>query len=250
MSAYYDSYDYPSYWESRSYEHNSEVYAISEFLNLIPKIKTILEIGTGYGRLTPIYYYRASKVILTDPSAKLLKMAKDNLTNYKIKYIQAKLENLPSKIRSNSVNVVILVRVLHHIDDLDNTFFIINKIIAKNGFLILEFANKRHLKALFKELTHGNLTFLHDIFPIDVPTKKRIKHKLPFRNYHPDLIKEKLKISGFRIVDTRSVSNIRSPLLKKLIPLDMLLFLEKMLQKPFSYPKLGPSIFILAKKVN
>ena len=250
MTAYYDSYDYPSYWEGREYEHQSEVHAINEFLKKIPKIKTVLEIGAGYGRLTPIYYYRSAKVILTDPSSKILKIAKNNLQNKKIKYIQSKLENLPNKIRAHSVNLIVLVRVLHHIEDLDFAFSTINNLLTQNGYFLLEYANKRHLKALFSELFHGNLMFLLDIFPKEVKSKKKIKYKLPFRNYNPDLIRERLYKNGFKIIDTRSVSNIRSPFLKKLIPLDLLLLIEKILQKPFSGIYLGPSMFVLVKKVN
>jgi hypothetical protein len=53
MPAAYDTYDYPSYWEGRDYEHGSEEIAIKGFLNRIAKIKTALEIGAGYGRLVP-----------------------------------------------------------------------------------------------------------------------------------------------------------------------------------------------------
>ncbi len=250
MTAHYDTYDYPSYWEGREYEHNSEIIAIKSFLEKIPKIRTILEIGCGYGRLTPSYLFRAKKVILCDPSAKLLKIAREkNPENSNIVYFQANLHNLVGKIRGNSVDLAIMVRVIHHIEDIDKTFQTISKFVRKGGYLILEFANKSHGKATLKELFKGNLTFPLDIFPKDISSlKSKRKKALPFINYHPDIIIHSLQNSGFEIIAKRSVSNIRSPKIKKLLPLSTLLSLEKILQEPLSYFYFGPSIFLLARK--
>jgi ubiquinone/menaquinone biosynthesis C-methylase UbiE len=213
--------------------------------------KSILDIGAGFGRLTPLYIFRAQKIILADPSAKLLKLAKLKVKNRKVVLLQSKVENLLSKIHKNSIDLVILVRVLHHIKDLNEAFYIINKICKKGGFFILEFANKSHIKATFHEFIKGNLTFPLDIFPKDIRSKKSIRlGTLPFVNYHPDFIKEKLKEYNFKIVESRSVSNIRSPFLKRIIPLDLLLYLEKNIQRFLSVFNFGPSIFILARKIK
>ena len=255
MPAAYDSYNYPQYWENREYEHKSETIAISEFLAKIPKLKTILDIGAGFGRITPTYLHRAPKIILSDPSAKLLKIARKKLNTKtsdgkgkKLKFIQIKLENLPEKIRKESVDLIVFVRVLHHIEDVDKAFAIINQLISQKGYLILEFANKRHLKAIANQFIRGNITYLLDIFPKELNIRKSKIKKLPFLNYHPDAIHEKLLKHGFKIIEVRSVSNIRSPYLKRFIPLELLLNIEKHIQKAFAKICFGPSIFILAKK--
>jgi hypothetical protein len=67
-------------------------------------------------------------------------------------------------------------------------------------------------------------------------------------NYHPDKIKDILTQYDFEVVEERSVSNIRSTFLKNIFSTDLLVSLEKVLQKPFSYIDFGPSIFILARK--
>lgn len=248
MTAAYDIYDYPSYWRGREYEHRAEIQAISAFLKKIPKIKNILEIGAGFGRLTPLYLYRTKKVILTDPSSRLLNLAKDRFKDKKIKYIQANLDNLLGKLGANSINLIILVRVLHHIQDLDEAFLITKKLLKKKGYIIMEFPNKCHFKARVTEFFRGNFTFSIDISPKDIRSKKaKSKGTLPFINYHPDYIKQKLEVFGFEIIEIRSVSNVRSSFLKKFISLEMLLFLEKHLQRPFARFTFGPSIFILAQ---
>ena len=249
MAAAYDTYDYPSYWIGREYEHGSEIEALKAFLGKISQAKVILEAGAGFGRLTPAYLYRAKKIILSDPSAKLLKLARENFPENNVQFIQVRLDKLPGKTRTKSVDLVILVRVMHHLEKPEEAFKVIRKLLKKKGYFILEFANKCHYKARIAEFFRGNFTFAYDIFPKEVKGKggKRIQ-TLPFLNFHPDLIAEKLKDAGFEIIEKRSVSNIRSPLLKKLFPLSLLLSLEKFLQKPLASINFGPSIFILAQK--
>ncbi|QQS38374.1 class I SAM-dependent methyltransferase [Candidatus Woesebacteria bacterium] len=249
MSAHYDSYDYPSYWEGRTYEHEAEVSAIKYLLNKIAHIRTVIDIGAGYGRLSPLYIHRARKIILTDPSSKLLKIARLKLPNKKVIFLQAKAETLPDKLRKKSADLVICVRVAHHINDIDTLLKITNDLLVNNGYFIFEFANKRHLKAIFSEFIQGNFTFALDIFPIDLRSKRAKKqHTLPFVNYHPDVIKRKLVQNGFVIKEVLSVSNIRSAFLKKHMSVNNLIEIEKLLRKPFSKFSLGPSVFILARK--
>lgn len=250
MSAAYDTYDYLSYWLGRGYEHKSEVFAIREFLSKIKKIKTILEIGAGFGRLVHSYSFRAKKVIISDPSSKLLKIARETYKNKaKYKFTHSSIENLSQKIKPKSIDLVILVRVLHHITDLDLAFTTLNRVLSDKGHLILEFPNKRNLKRTMKELFLGNFTYPIDIFPTDLRSRKSIKNKfLPFLNYHPDKIKELLDKYGFDLIESRSVSNMRSTPLKKIFSADSLLAFEKLFQKPFSFLYLGPSIFVLARK--
>jgi len=250
MSAAYDTFDYPGYWIGRDYEHKSEIIALKAFLQKIKKVKNILEIGAGFGRLMPSYAFRAKRIILTDPSAKTLKIAREAFSDRKnVKFIQSSLENLPTKIRSNSINLVIMIRVIHHIKDVDNAFRIIHRMISPNGYFSFEFANKKHIKARFKEYLKGNFSFLSDKSPRDIRSLKSIKKgTLPFMNYHPDKIKDILTQYDFEVVEERSVSNIRSTFLKNIFSTDLLVSLEKVLQPPFSYIDFGPSIFILARK--
>jgi ubiquinone/menaquinone biosynthesis C-methylase UbiE len=251
MAAAYDTYNYPSYWEGRDYEHESEIIAIKDLLGNIEKIDRVLELGAGYGRLTPSYMYRAKKIILSDPSSKLLKIARENFKDQKnISYIHSSLENIDNQLRNKAVDLILLVRVLHHLDDCCNAFETVNKLLKDGGYFMLEFANKRHLKATFSQFIKGDLTFPIDIFPKDIRSEKHKKQKtLPFVNYHPDDITKKLEEAGFKIIEKRSVSNIRSRTIKRMLPLDTLLSVESGLQKPLSNINFGPSIFVLSQKV-
>ena len=250
MSAAYDNYDYPSYWKSRDYEHKSEFIAIKKLLEKIPKINKIIEIGAGFGRLIPAYNFRAKKIVITDPSASLLSIARKKYKKVdKIECFQTSILNIKNIVKSKKFDLAIMVRVLHHIDDIDKTFNIVSSLLTKGGYFILEFPNKSHLKASLRNIFKGDITYPINIFPIDLRSKKHIKEKtLPFINYHPDQIKEKLKDAGFDIIEVRSVSNIRSTLVKRLFPLNLLLDIEKLIQKPLSKLNFGPSYFVLARK--
>lgn len=249
MATPYDTYDYTAYWEGRAYEHESEVVCVREFLSKIPKIDQVLEIGGGFGRMVPYYVYRAKQVYLTEPSAKLLSQARKRLTEFKnIKFLQSTLENLPGKIRTKS-DLVIIIRVLHHIEDLDKAFSSISRLTASDGYVILEFANKIHAKAVAAHFAKGDFKFINDKSTIDARSEKSKRAKtIAFVNHHPALILEKLKNYGFEVKLVRSVSNIRSGFVKKHIPTSVLVSIEKILQPFFSWVNFGPSVFILAQK--
>lgn len=250
MPAAYDSYDYPSYWRGRDYEHKSEFLAIRRLISKIAKVGKVIEIGAGFGRLLPSYYFRAKKVVLTDPSAKLISKATKKYSRYKnVEFDQLKLQSLESRREYRKFDLCLMVRVLHHITDIDEAFDIIYKILSKRGYFILEFPNKSHLKANVRNILKGDLTYPLNIFPIDIRSKKSIKKgTLPFINYHPDQIIEKLKFHNFDIIEVRSVSNIRSTLLKKMFPINALIDLESILQIPLAKFNFGPSFFVLARK--
>ena len=252
MPSAYDNYDYPSYWKHRNYEHQSEFIAIKGLLQKIPRINKSIEIGAGFGRLVPSYLFRVKRALLTDPSAKLISLSmKKYSKNNKVFFLQSKLENLKNKKKSGSFDLAIMVRVLHHIENIDNAFKIIKNLLTKGGYLILEFPNKSHLKAKIRHFLIGDLTYPINIFPIDLRSKRQVnKNTLPFINYHPDQILEKLKEKGFEIIEMRSVSNIRSTFLKRMFPIHTLLDIEKYLQIPLAKLNFGPSFFILAKKIG
>ncbi len=250
MAAAYDSYDYLSYWNERKYEHESEVYALRSFLGRIPVINKAIEIGGGFGRLAPFYLFRAKKITLTDPSAKLLSLARKQLREYKnVEYIQTSLEGLKTKFRRGSYDLVLMIRVLHHIPNIDEAINAVSYLVPNDGYFIFEFANKIHAKAVLTQLLKGNFGFLKNQESVDIRSEEsRLARTLPFLNHHPKVIEEVLLKHGFEIVEKRSVSNIRSPRLKKHIPISVLLWVEKLLQIPLSYLNFGPSIFVLAHK--
>jgi len=249
--AAYDEFDYPSYWRGRSYEHESEVIALKRLLSLVSKVRRAVDIGSGYGRLYPYYSYRAQKIVLVDPSRKLLTIARKNIQDSKTRFIHSTAEKIKLKIRKGYADLVILTRVLHHFTNVQKVLELCAHISRKGAYIIIEFPNKKHIKATFKQLFRGNILFPIDIFPLDMRSEySRKTRSIPFTNYHPDYIEQCLTLNGYKIVKRLSVSNIRSSFFKKHVPIHLLLFIEKHIQSLFAQINFGPSIFILARKIR
>jgi ubiquinone/menaquinone biosynthesis C-methylase UbiE len=249
MRSAYDNYDYASYWKSRIYEQRSEEIAISKLLKKVPKVDTVLEIGAGYGRVSKPFLKKGNHILLTDPSSKLLAIAKKNIKSKKIKYLKSSLEDLPKHSKKHSVDLVVLIRVMHHIVCCKTALKVINVLIKPGGYLLIEFPNKMHIKNKLRNITKGNLKYFKSEIPIDIfEAGGDSKVELPFKNYHPKMIVDLLKSNGFEIISKRSVSNIRSARLKTIFNSNILVFFERLLQKPLSIFDFGPSIFILARK--
>ncbi|MDE1941476.1 MAG: hypothetical protein KGI66_05120, partial [Patescibacteria group bacterium] len=67
-------------------------------------------------------------------------------------------------------------------------------------------------------------------------------------NHVPHEISLILTTVGFNILAKKSVSNLRWPLLKKVLPASVLLFVEKRVQRPLAGIWFGPSAYFLARR--
>ena len=245
MAVPYDSYDYPRYWVGREYEDLAERMALKKFFAIIPEKRTLIDIGGGFGRLTDSYAKVFKKCLLVDSSEKLLKIAKTKLKKFKnLEFKKGKAQKLPTG--DEKFDVALLIRVSHHLSKLEKALREAHRVLKPEGLLILEFANKIHIKSVIRAIFQRRSTYLLSHLPENISTRKGVL----FLNYHPTHVKSLLLANGFAVRKTLSVSNFRHPLFKRLIPLPILLFLESrfsVLSFRFSL-FLGPSIFILTQK--
>lgn len=249
--AYYDDqkFDYQKYWQIREYENQAEKMALKRLLKLIPKKQrgSIIDIGAGFGRLSPDYAPLFKKCLLVEPSVKLLKEAKNFCQQYKhLSFQRSFVEKLP--VEDSSFDVALMIRVAHHLQDLEKMIVEVKRVLKPGGYFILEFANKRHFKNCLEAFIKLDFAFFRSHQPENLKTKR---NTAPFLNYHPNQIKTLLLSHDFQIIKFLSVSNFRGPWIKKLIPLKFLLKLENIRQEISLHQNLhlGPSIFVLAKIV-
>ena len=240
------TYDYTKYWQGRDYESQAEFTALKKLLPRdFKEDRSIIDVGGGFGRLVPLFRSYFGDITIFDYSQKLLDKAKEDAesSGLKISTILGDINNI-SGLVNRKYDYVSMVRVSHHLSDLDYVFKEIEKILSSDGVFILEIANKMHFKSVVLNFLKGNLNYFR-LDSISIATKD-----VTFLNHHPKYVEKLLKENGFNIVKKLSVSNLRSSLFKKFLPLGFLIKVESVLQSVLSSVYFGPSIFYKIEKVQ
>lgn len=238
-------YNYLKYWNGRDYENAAEEMAIRRLLGR-RHFKHAVDIGGGYGRLCVLLEKYADKVTLAEPSRQQLDLAKKYLKGHpEIEQQQMQASDL--KFDDEAVDLVTIIRVLHHLPDPTAEFAEIARVLEPKGYAIIEMANYTHIRNRLKYMVKGQRLPLK---PVDLRSaeKQADKNGIPFVNHNPRTVERQLAHAGLHVVRTLSVSNLRSQQLKKLLPHNAMLAAEWLLQPTVSWLCFGPSIFYLVRK--
>lgn len=241
-----DDYNYLHYWDGRDYENESERLAITRLLK-DKHFKRAVDIGGGYGRLCIFLEQFADKVTLAEPSKQQLDIAKKYLKDHpEIDRVLAQADNL--QFKDKSFDLITMIRVMHHLPDPSVEFKELARVLDDDGLLVLEVANYAHARNRLKHLLKGKKLPTE---PVDIrSTKNRTKDQIAFVNHNPKTVIKQLAHAGLRVEKVLSVSNLRSPGLKKLVPMSVMLAVEKSLQAPLAHTYFGPSTFFLVRKAS
>ena len=237
-------YNYQDYWAGREYESAAEEMAIKSLLKG-QSFKHAVDVGGGYGRLSKLLTAYADKVTLAEPSQQQLDIAKIYLKDapsVERKLLQAADLKMPAK----SVDLVLVVRVLHHLPDPMTEFKEIARVLKPGGTFVLEFANDSHF---LNRVRYGIRGKRVPRSPVSIQDEAKVKAgELPFVNHHPKTIIEMLQKAGFEVETVLSGSNLRSPRVKKVLGKNVLLGLEKVMQPLLAPIYFGPSVWLRLKK--
>lgn len=241
-----DNYNYLEYWNGRDYEHASEEIAIKRLLSG-KHFKNAADIGGGYGRLCILLLQYAQNVALAEPSQQQLNIAKKFLKDYpEVKRVKTQADDL--KFKTASLDLVTMVRVMHHLPDPSAEFAEIARVLSDDGILILEMANYAHGR---NRLKHAFKLKKLPVEPVDIRSpKNRRKEEVAFVNHNPKTVIKQLAHAGLKVDKVLSVSNLRSVTLKKYVPQSVMLSLETFLQSALAKTYFGPSVFFLVKKAS
>lgn len=239
-----DGYNYLKYWTGRDYENAAEEMAIKRFLRG-KKFKTAADIGGGYGRLCVLLEKYASKVTLVEPSKAQLDIAEDFLKGHK--NIDKKLMQADDlKFKAGSMDLITMIRVMHHLPDPTKELSEIYRVLSDQGYFVLELANYAHARNRLKHILKRKPL---PEKPVDIRSEENKRdEEIAFVNHNPKTVIKQLDKTGFEVVKILSVSNLRSPGLKKFLPKPIMLTAERIMQSPFSRMYFGPSVFFLLKK--
>ena len=240
------THNYLHYWQGRDYENAAEEMAIKRLLK-DKHFKHAVDVGGGYGRLCILLENYASKVTLAEPSQQQLDIAEDFLKDHpSIERKLTQADNLD--FADGSVDLLTMIRVMHHLPDPSTEFSEIHRVLSDDGVFILEVANYAHFRNRLKHLLKGKRLPTE---PVDIRSSiNKKKDDIAFVNHNPKTVIKQLAHAGFKVKRTLSVSNLRSPLLKKLVPRAGMLAVEGLLQKPLAKTYFGPSTFFLIQKAS
>lgn len=237
-------HNYLRYWDGRDYEHAAEEMAIQKLLEG-KRFKNAVDVGGGYGRLCVLLEKYADKVTLAEPSQQQLDLAADYLKGHPEvdrKLLQA--DDL--KFKAGTIDLLTMVRVMHHLPDPSSEFAEFARVLSSDGYAIIEVANYTHARNRIKHLLKGKKLPTE---PVDIRSEKnRGKDEIPFVNHNPDTVIKQLAHVGLKVERILSVSNLRSPAIKKIVPHRVMLAIEGILQPTLASTYFGPSVFFLVKK--
>jgi ubiquinone/menaquinone biosynthesis C-methylase UbiE len=238
------SHNYMKYWEGRDYENESEEMAIKRLL-AGKHFDRAVDVGGGYGRLCLLLEDYADHVTLAEPSAQQLDLAKIYLKDHPEvdrKLVQA--DDL--KLKAGSIDLLTMIRVMHHLPDPTAELAEISRVLAPEGYAIIEVANYTHARNRIKHFLKGKKLPTQ---PVDIRTAAhKKKDEIPFVNHNPHTVIKQLAHVGLKVDRILSVSNLRSQGLKRIVPKSVMLAVEGILQPTLASSFFGPSVFFLVRK--
>ena len=224
------------FWQGRGREYEDAVERVALARLLPPQGARLVDVGAGFGRLADLYAgYR--EVVLVDYSFSQLEHARQILGDERFVYIAADLYRLP--LATGAVDAAVMVRVLHHIADVPAALGQLFRILTPQGALVLEFANKRHLKNILRYLLgKGVNPFGREPYEFA---------ELHF-DFHPQWVQDRLADAGLQIQRRLSVSMLRAGFLKRRLPTQWLVRVDAALQRPTAALAPAPSVFVQARR--
>jgi ubiquinone/menaquinone biosynthesis C-methylase UbiE len=238
------NHNYLKYWKDRQYEHEAEEIAIRRLLKN-RHFREAVDVGGGYGRLCVLLENYADHVTLAEPSKQQLDIAAKFLSDHP-EVDRQLMQAGDLKFKDGSIDLITMVRVMHHLPDPSSELNEISRVLSSDGYAIIEAANYSHAR---NRLRHLMKLQKMPVKPVDIRSEANKKDsEIPFVNHNPHTLVRQLQHAGLEVVSTLSVSNLRSPGLKKTVPRPVMLTAERLMQRPLASIYFGPSIFFLVKK--
>jgi ubiquinone/menaquinone biosynthesis C-methylase UbiE len=231
----YEGSDYQaSFWDlgGRQYEDAVEAVALRR---LLPKSgKRLLELGAGAGRNTP-RYSGFDEVVLVDYSRTQLEQAVARLgTGRRYRFVAADVYHLP--FVPGLFDAATMIRTLHHMAGPQQALQQAANCLQTGAAFILEFANKRNLKAMLRYAVGRQKWSPYSLQPVEFAA-------LNF-NFHPAAVRSWLRNCGFTIQKQLTVSHFRLGTLKRRLPLRLLVAVDSLLQPSGNLFQVSPSVFV------
>ncbi len=226
-----------AFWEGqgREYEDLAERAALRRLLP--PKGGVLIDAGAGFGRLGGLYE-GYSRVILMDYSLSLLQEARQLWGHDpRFLFVAASIYRMP--FVDDLADAVVMVRVMHHLQAPALALAEIRRVLQPGRTFVLEYANKRHLKAIIRFLLRQQSwnPFAHEPYEF-VPLNY---------DFHPAWMHAQLHQAGLIPQQELAVSTFRLHVLKRRIAPARLAAWDALLARPLAFLQLSPSLFVCCR---
>lgn len=220
------------FWEGKGRDYEDAVERAALRRLLPPKARRYVDLGGGFGRLVN-EAARYDQIVLVDYSRTMLQDGRARLGD-KVIYVAADLYRLP--FAANTFDAGIMCRVIHHLENAPAALAQIRGCFAPGGTFILEFANKLNLKAISRHALRRQAWSPYSREPVEFV-------RLNF-DFHPGYIRDALREAGFAPRRRLAVSWLRLGLFKAVLPLRLMVALDRWVQPVGRWVPLAPSIFV------
>ncbi|MBK8046428.1 MAG: class I SAM-dependent methyltransferase [Anaerolineales bacterium] len=218
--------------QGREYEDAAERLALQR---LMPAHGgRIAEIGAGFGRLAA-HYAGYDQVVLFDYSRTLLQdAARDWGHDPRFVFVAGNIYDLP--LATGTLDTLMMVRVMHHLADVPAALRQLRRTLHRHSVAVLEYANKRNLKALMRWGARRQTWSPFDPAPVEFV-------ELNF-DFHPGWMEDQLSAAGISIRQQYAVSHFRLPWLKQRVSAARLAEMDSWLFAPGGVYPFAPSVFV------
>ncbi len=220
--------------QGRDYEDAAERLALGRLLPVTGR--RIAEIGAGFGRLAELYQ-GYEQIVLVDYSRTLLADAARRWgDDPRFVFVAGNIYQLP--LAGRVLDTLVMVRVMHHLADVPAALNQLRRVVHNQSTLVVEYANKRNLKALarwaarrqrWSPLTQDPVEFVELNF-----------------DFHPDWMDARFSEAGLVVNQRFAVSHFRLNAIKQRIAPRTLAQVDSTLFRVGGRYPLAPSVFVQA----
>ncbi len=222
------------FWEGQGREYEDAIERIALQRLLPPQGGRIAEIGAGFGRLADLYL-GYDQIVLFDYSRTMLADAVRKWGHDpRFVFVAGNLYEMP--LAAGTLDTLVMVRVMHHLADVPAALAQLQPLLHRSSTAVLEYANKRNLKAVLRWLTRRQRWSPFDPAPLEFVAMNF--------DFHPGWMAAKMKYAGLRVDERFGASHFRLPALKNNLPVGLLARLDSRLFQIGGKFPLAPSIFV------
>lgn len=222
------------FWQGqgRDYEDATERLALTRLLP--PQGGRIAEIGAGFGRLADLYL-GYDQIVLFDYSRTLLADAvAQRGGDARFVFVAGNLYDLP--LASGVLDTLVMVRVMHHLAHVQAALGQLQRTLHRESVGVLEYANKRNLKAILRWLARRQSWSPFDREPLEFVA-------LNF-DFHPAWMDAQFAAAGLHKQAQLAVSHFRLGAIKSRMNAHSLARWDSRLFAPAGRFPVSPSVFV------